>query len=173
MRRAKRSGRKFPIAQSLEDRNPSGIRKTLKDRTLEASERVVRPIPSATIRGYPARSSPVRTIFIDGVDRVCLKACALQDFGLFPVLSCLDLYRTAELDHLPNGAGKTSLCRPEHVSLMLERADERSSDDPDAGLRIQVGNDPGNIQVMDLGKFPRPEFVIGVVCSAMMRYAQR
>ena len=44
----------------------------------------------------------------------------------FSVLTCFNLYRPPELDHLPNGAGEAALYRTEQVSLVVETADECS-----------------------------------------------
>ena len=78
---------------------------------------------------YGSDGYPVHPVFpIDGDEWVCpeIQVGALQDSGFFPVPSCLYLYRPPELNHLPNGAGKARLCRAEHVSLVVETADECS-----------------------------------------------
>jgi hypothetical protein len=79
----------------------------------------------------------------------------------------------AEPGHLANRTCDSFLNHPENIVLVFQATDEHAGLDPNEWFSVQSTDDRRDVQIVQLGKFPRPQFVVAVLSSAVMFRAQR
>jgi hypothetical protein len=62
---------------------------------------------------------------------------------------------------------------PEQILLVFQVADEHAGFDADQWFSVESNNDGRDVEIVQLSKFPRPEFVVAVLSGAVMSRAQR
>lgn len=74
----------------------------------------------------------------------------------------------AQPGHPSNRARDSFFGHPEQILLVFQVADEHAGFDADEWFSVQSSHDGRDVQIVQVSKFPRPEFVVAVLSGAVM-----
>ena len=82
-------------------------------------------------------------------------------------------YFAAQLDSLSHSQPNPGIRIAQHIPLTFEIGHKPTCLDTHRWLRVQLKDDGWDVQIVQLRKFPRPQFVVAVLSGAVMSRAQR
>ena len=143
---------------------------------VSAVRRNPRPIPRGWDWDLPVRrrrgftqnrdhlfSTPGLIVLLKDVIARVMRAPEVPAPSIFP----------AQSGHRSNRTRDSFLGHPEEMLLVFQVADEHAGFDPNEWFSVQSTHDGRDVQIVQLRKFPRPQFVVAVLSGSVMSGAQR
>ena len=79
----------------------------------------------------------------------------------------------AQSGHLSNRARDSFFGHPEEILLIFQVTDEHAGFDPDEWFSVQSSHDRRDVEIVQLRKLSRPQFMVAVLSGCVMSGAQR